>query len=375
MQTLSILIKPASSSCNLDCNYCFYHNVANHRMISSYGIMKEDVQTALIEKAFESGARLISFAFQGGEPTLAGLEFYHHFVENVHVYNTKNAAVSYSIQTNGYGLDEEWVKFFKENDFLVGVSVDGPSHIHDEQRKTNHQRPTHQRIMETIRLLQLYGVPFNILCVLSKYVAEHIHEVYEFFMNEGFHYIQFIPCLNQMDETNAVDSYALSIEQYRNTLNTLFDLYKENFDQGHYISDRLFDNYVRMSQGFAPESCSMTGSCTTYFVIEANGDVFPCDFYALDAYKLGNITESGYDEMYHGRVASVFRSESVPLSDKCKSCKHLALCRGGCKRYKVQNKKSNEFELYYCDANYDFFERNTAAIVEIGKKVLQGYLV
>jgi uncharacterized protein len=375
LNNLTILIKPASSSCNLACSYCFYHDVANHRAIQSYGIMKESVRLSLIKRAFDNGAKQVSFAFQGGEPTLAGLDFYKSFVEEVNSFNTRNAEVSYSIQTNGYILNDSWVRFLKDNEFLVGVSVDGPSYIHDSMRRTASKKATHERIMESIQLLQENDVNFNVLCVLSSSVAGKIHEVHEYFMNQGFKYIQYIPCLNQMDETNQENPYALSIEEYKQTLNTLFDYYKENFDSGHYISDRLFDNYVRMGQGYSPESCSLAGACTTYFVIEANGDVFPCDFYSLDQYKIGNIIDHGYMEMYMSKTASCFRMESLPLSKKCQSCKHLDLCRGGCKRYKINNVRTNESHLYYCEAYYDFFERNRKAIHEIGGKVMQGYFV
>jgi uncharacterized protein len=130
-----------------------------------------------------------------------------------------------------------------------------------------------------------------------------------------------------------------------------------------------------MAQGYPPESCSLAGACSTYFVIESSGDVYPCDFFALDEYKLGNIMDQGYAEMFSGDVAARFRKESVPLSEKCQSCKHLALCRGGCRRYKVRDVETNQNHLYFCDAYYDFFDRNTADIQEIGRKVLQGYLV
>jgi uncharacterized protein len=374
MNTLTILIKPASSSCNLACKYCFYHDVADHRLVKSYGIMKENVRTSIIEKAFASGAKRVSFAFQGGEPTLAGLAFYMEFIEEVGLYNSKGATVEYSIQTNGYVIDEDWVKFFKEHHFLVGVSVDGPSHIHDYLRMTQQTQGTHKRIMESINLLRSYDVPFNILCVLSSYVAAHLLEVYDFFKKEEFKFVQYIPCLQQFGGTHQEDPFALTIEEYENTLDTLFTYYKESFDQGNYSSDRLFDNYVRMAQGYSPENCTLAGACTTYFVIEANGDVYPCDFYALDEFKIGNILDHGYVEMFTNSTACHFRRESAPLSEKCQSCKHLHLCRGGCKRYKVHDKETNENHLYYCDSYYHFFEKHTDSIYEIGQKVLQGYL-
>ncbi|SDZ65745.1 uncharacterized protein SAMN05421736_12630 [Evansella caseinilytica] len=375
MNALTILIKPASASCNMACSYCFYYDVGNHRAVKSYGIMGQAVRRSLIKKAFACGAKQVSFAFQGGEPTLAGLNYYRLFTEEVNRYNTQQAEVSYSIQTNGYAIDEEWADFFQQHHFLVGVSIDGPAAIHDHLRKTTHHKPTHQKIIENLKLLEAYQVPVNILCVLSSYVAKNIQEVYEFFQQHGFRYLQFIPCLHPLGEKERDDPHALNVDEYKQTLDTLFTYYKQNFYGGNYISDRLFDNYVRMGQGFAPESCALAGACTTYFVIEANGDVYPCDFYALDELKLGNILDSGYVEMFTGPIAAEFRRESGPLSQKCQSCKHLALCRGGCKRYKILDEETNENHLYYCEAYYDFFEKHTEAILEMGKKVMQGYVV
>ncbi|MFC0302659.1 anaerobic sulfatase maturase [Virgibacillus soli] len=371
MQTLSILIKPASSSCNLSCHYCFYHDVAEHRNVKSFGRMRDHVRKEIIRKAFASHVRVVSFAFQGGEPTLAGLDFFQAFVREVEEHNTNHISVHYSLQTNGYALNEAWISFLKENHFLVGISLDGPKEIHDYGRVTNRGKPTHKRVMQTIRLLEKFSVPFNILCVLTSYTARHITKVYNFFQKQGFKYVQFIPCLEPL-EGEEIANYSMSAEEYADALHILFRKYRENILARNYISDRLFDNFIGMCMGQEPENCSMAGACSTYFTIEANGDVFPCDFYALDTYKMGNIMEKDYEEMFTGEVATAFRKESEPLSDACQTCKYVSLCRGGCKRYKQLAPTTSQKQFVYCESYYTFFEKNVAAMFELAQQVRRG---
>lgn len=369
MPAISILIKPASSSCNMSCKYCFYHDVSSNRSVRNYGIMGFDTLEAIVSKAFDNNRSQVSFAFQGGEPTLAGLDFFERFIVLVKKYNTKNITVKKAIQTNGYIIDENWTRFFKENEFLVGVSLDGPKDIHDANRLDSRGEGTFNKVIKAIGLLKKEDVPFNILCVLTSMSAKHILKEYNFFKKQGFRYLQFIPCLDSLEERGA-ERYTLKPDEYLYVLNMLFEQYKHDYFNNNYVSIRNFDNYIRMAMGYQPESCDMAGICSCYYVIEANGDVYPCDFYALDEYKIGNISNDSFDEMKTSNSSISFINESKKFNDDCIECKYSAICRNGCKRYRDIETGKNKF----CSAYFNFFDKNLKDINEMAMSMKYRYL-
>ena len=172
---LSLLIKPASSLCNLKCKYCFYHDVAESRNTVSFGIMQDKTTENLINKAFDYATESISFMFQGGEPTLAGLGYFRKFIDYVNHAKEKKPKkfnVNYAIQTNGINIDEEFAKFLRDNNFLVGLSLDGTKQVHDYLRGED----SHKKVMKTAAVLTKNKVDFNILCVVSAYLVKHIEK-------------------------------------------------------------------------------------------------------------------------------------------------------------------------------------------------------
>lgn len=373
--SISILIKPASSLCNLSCKYCFYKDVATNRESYSNGIMTEATVDNIIKKALTPSNKVVSFAFQGGEPTLAGLSYFQYFVERVKENNIYNASINYSIQTNGYTIDDDFAKFLKENNFLVGISLDGPKEINDELRTFQGFKGTFNRVLKSIDLLNKYNVPFNILCVLTAFNTKHINKVYNFYKKQGFKYLQFIPCLEPLESEGLTNKYSLQNNHYTHALNTLFKLYKNDYFNGDYTSIRLFDNYVQMLLGNAPENCGIAGICSCYYVIEANGDTYPCDFYCIDKYKIGNINKNSFFEMKEIDTSLKFIEESKNLDSKCLNCKHFRLCRGGCKRYRTTSITKDVPLNYFCESYYDFFEKNTQGLLEIANEVKRQSLI
>ncbi|GAB6167885.1 SPASM domain-containing protein [Clostridium carnis] len=373
--SISILIKPASSLCNLNCKYCFYKDVASNRDSYSNGIMTEETVENLIKNVFSSSYKAISFAFQGGEPTLAGLSYFSNFINIVKKYNTQNVYIRYSIQTNGYTIDTEWGEFFKENEFLVGISLDGPKDINDELRVIHGFKGSFNTVMKSINILKKFDVPFNILCVLTAFNSKHINKVYNFYKKENLNYLQFIPCLEPLDSNSEMNKYSLQNNDYTHALNTLFKLYKKNYFDGNYTSIRLFDNYVQMLLGEPPENCGVSGICSCYFVVESNGDTYPCDFYSLDKYKLGNININSFEEMRNSKTAINFINESKNIDSKCLNCKHFRLCRGGCKRYRTSLSENVIPFNYFCESYYNFFENNTKDLIEIANAVRSNILI
>ncbi len=356
MPPISILIKPASSNCNMRCGYCFYHDLAQTREVGSYGIMNRDTLETVVKKAFDYADTACTFAFQGGEPTLAGLDFYKTLLELEKKYNYKKIQINNAIQTNGISINEEWVAFLAHNQFLTGVSLDGTRDIHDALRPDTASKGTFNRVLRAVNLFKRFGAEYNILTVVSSYVARNTKKVYDFFRNNDFDYLQFIPCLDPLGDKPGGNEYSLTPEDYLSFLKTLFDLWYEDFIGGRAISIRYFDNLVGMLMGYPPESCGMSGRCTCYFVAEADGGIYPCDFYVTDEWRLGSILESDLEMLSNTDIAKRFVEASKPVDQDCKSCRWYSLCRGGCRRNREPFENGMPMLNYYCPAFKGFFE-------------------
>lgn len=353
MPPLSIMIKPASSRCNLRCAYCFYADEAQNRAVPDCGLMGPEVSRALMEKASCAAEGSISFLFQGGEPTLAGLAFYREFVRYEKETISRGLPVHYAIQTNGTLLDDEWCDFFAQNHFLVGLSIDGTRACHDRFRRDNAGKGTYRQTLRGAELLKKHKVDFNVLTVVTGPLAEQIDTVFPAFCKNGFGYQQYIPCLDPIGERGG-QAYSLSPQQYGLFLKKLFDLWYGALAGGRYYSVRYFDNLVWMLLGRGPEQCSMAGRCGIQYLIEADGSVYPCDFYGLDEYRLGNVLTDDWETFDRERDRLGFVKESLRIPDACRQCRWHPLCRNGCRR----DREATQDGLgrnYYCEAYRTFF--------------------
>ena len=210
MPAISVLMKPSSGMCNMDCDYCFYCDETAKRQQESYGFMSEQTLKNVIRKTMLRAEGVVSYAFQGGEPTLRGLDFFRRVMEYERQYNKKGLQVQNALQTNGILIDEDWCAFFREHHFLVGVSLDGTGEIHDRFRHMRGDRSaTFDRVVRGIHLLEDYGVDFNILTVVHREVASHVREIYDFYREMGWNYQQYIACLDPLGETRGESEFAL----------------------------------------------------------------------------------------------------------------------------------------------------------------------
>ena len=366
MNPVSILIKPASSLCNMRCKYCFYADVSDNRNIKSYGIMSLETLELLIKKVFEYASGYATFGFQGGEPTLAGIGFFKKVLEFQKKYNINNIQVINTLQTNGYLINDEWAQFFSENQFLIGISLDGIKEVHDSLRLDSKGMGTYSKVLNAIKLFDKYHVEYNILCVVNNFVARHPQKVYENL--KKYKYIQFIPCLNDFDCNPT--KFSLTPERYTEFLNTTFKLYYNDFMSGNYVSVRNFDNYINMLAGKEPENCAMRGFCTCYFVIEADGSVYPCDFYVLDEWKLGDIHENSFSELKKNNLAYKFVQMSKFVDSECNNCKFYQLCRSGCRRERNILPDNTIGNNIFCESYKIFFEQNYQLMLEMVQKLI-----
>ncbi|WP_343247126.1 anaerobic sulfatase maturase [Diplocloster hominis] len=372
MPALNLLIKPASGSCNLRCEYCFYRELYQARDPGSECLMKLDTLEQIIKKAMDYAQDECVIGYQGGEPTLAGLDFYRDAVRLQEQYNTRNLVIHNTIQTNGYRLNKEWFPFLAEKGFLVGISLDGTRELHDRYRKTRQGRETFDGVMDTIRLCRRYGVPFNILTVVTRDSAVCVGRIYQFFKRERFQYLQFIPCLDPFGKEKGMEEYSLSPAEYGGFLIRLFDLWYADVLRGEQPYIRQFENYLALLLGNPAECCDMNGVCGRQNVIEADGSVYPCDFYAMSAFKLGNLKECSFEEIEEHRRVSGFIKESQEAQKLCSECSYFRICRGGCKRNRLLLPSGKYGGNYFCESYKMFFAHALPGLMEIASHITAG---
>ena len=369
MPPVSLLIKPASGLCNLRCRYCFYEDEARNRAQASYGLMSAATLENVLARAFAEAEGGVNIAFQGGEPTLAGLDFFHQVVALEQRLNARKVRVVNSIQTNGYRLGEDWARFFAENDFLVGLSLDGVRHTHDAYRLRADGSGTFFDILETKNLFDRCGVKYNILTVVNARTAQNARKIYEFYRKNGLKYLQFIPCLDPID--GAPQPFSLSAEAYGRFLAELFDLWFADWEKGCQPYIRAFENYVGIMLGYPPESCDQVGRCSLQNVVEANGDVYPCDFYVLDEYRLGNLNEDSLADIRARLPQTAFLEQSLEVPPECSRCDFYFICRAGCRRHR-RRRADGTLENRFCAAYRAFFAHALPRLHYLANALTQG---
>lgn len=365
MSSVNLLIKPASSLCNMRCRYCFYADEAASRTQPSMGLMSTDTAALLIRRALDDAGPFgdVNFTFQGGEPTMAGLDFYRHFVETVHRSNGFHCKVTYCIQTNGSSLDEAWVTFFAEHHFLVGVSIDGDKALHDEFRMDASGKGTWTRVQKNLSRLQKAGVACNLLCVVTRRSARCAVRTYNTLKKTGIRYLQFIPCLDPLNEAPGLHPWSLLPDDYGNFLCALFDEWYLDWKHGQYTSIRLFDDYVYLAMGRLAGTCATCGNCGGYFAVEADGSVYPCDFYVLDDWRLGALRENSFAELRESAGMQHFLQQGHALPDACRNCEWMSLCHGGCQRNRIV--AGSALQNYFCSSFRQFFSYTAPRLQEI----------
>lgn len=365
-RNISAMIKPSSSKCNLKCKYCFYHSIADARDIKDYGFMSIDTLKEIVNKIDDycRGGNC-NLGFQGGESMLVGIEYYKALIKyiNESKYGTK---FNISIQTNGTLINDEWAKLFKENDFLVGVSLDGTKEIHNLNRVNYLNEDTFNSVIKGINLLKKYDVNFNILVVVTSALCKKIDSCYKYFKKNDFKYLQFIPCLEPLEnEREDLKSYSLTSDEYSKFLKKLFSLWYEDAMKGDYVSIRQFDNILGLFLGQDYESCDMRGVCSCQHIIESDGSMYPCDFYTYEKYSIGNILNETFDEIHKKEKTINFIKDSLNKSSKCDTCKFNFVCRGGCRRHRENEKDNLNF---LCSAYYDFYSNTLSGFEMIAKR-------
>lgn len=364
MQDITVMIKPSSGNCNLRCEYCFYYDEMAKRSERSYGYMSYDTLEVILRQVLVQAEKSCNIVFQGGEPTLRGIDFFEKVIEFEEKYNVNRVQIHNAIQTNGYCLDRKWADFFAKHHFLVGISLDGGPRVHDHYRKTAGGDGSFSQVMKSISLLRAAKAEFNILCVVNDRTASQIRKTYEFYRKNGLRYLQFIPCLDPLGELPGTRRYALKPEAYGEFLVELFELWYRDLKEGVQPYIRQFENYVGILLGQCPEACDMVGHCSKQYVVEADGSVYCCDFYMLDEYRLGNFHYHTIEEMDKAREEKRFIEDSLIKAEECQGCRYEKLCRGGCRRTRQPDDGHRQ---YFCRSYKMFFDKCLPDLIKIAR--------
>ncbi len=343
----SILIKPASAVCNLDCSYCFYlDRDADPYKALPARIMSLDTLERLVDTFLFYSYPNSVFAFQGGEPTLAGLKFFEKLIEFQQRYGRDGQNVSNALQTNAIVIDDDWCRLFREYNWLLGVSIDGPEEVHDRYRFNKAGHGTWKQVMRSIETLKKNGVEFNVLCVLSQANVGRPREIYRFFRGLGIDYVQYIP-LAEFDAEGNPLPFTISPEQYGNFLCEMFEAWWPDRRKARI---RFFDNLAEAVAGQKPGACTMHETCDSYCVVEYNGDVYPCDFFVEKDWKLGNITLDSWPEIARRQRRYAFAATKTLARPECEACEYQSLCHGGCPKLRHAPHRRFEDLDYFCAA-------------------------
>ena len=331
----SLLIKPASADCNLRCAYCFYlekgalyPETQNHRM-------SDEVLEALVRSYMATNQPVYSFGWQGGEPTLMGAEFFRRVTDLERKYGGPGSRVANGLQTNGTLIDDELAGHLARYKFLLGVSIDGDRDIHDRYRRGGGPNAgaggSYDRVLEGIECLRRHSVEFNGLVLVSRANVEAPERVYEHLESLGIRYQQYIPCVESAPDGSPLP-WSITGKEWGEFLVRLFDRwYPRDVPR---ISLRNFDAVVNRLAGHPAGVCSMGRSCSDYFVVEHNGDVYPCDFFVDSELRLGNILSDSLSGLRSSPRYRSFARRKSEYPSECGRCEYLHLCAGDCLKHR-----------------------------------------
>ncbi len=411
MRPLTIAVKPVACRCNLRCRYCYYDLQAPRCKAKADGIMSAETLEMLIERAFDEADRVardgvgletsgqpsdsagnphLTFSFQGGEPLLAGMSFYRDVIALQRRYNARGIPVRNEIRTNALPMSSALAAFFSEHRFLIGVSLDGERETHDSVRVDTRDRGTYDRALEGINLLEEHGVPYYVFCLVTRRTAERARETFDALA--PFRHLQFIPCLDgpEREEFQAEPSYnarfsesappsmmgarALTPELYARFLMAAFDGYERAMRRGVPVRVRLFDECVQKLREPSAESaaCGMPGGCGQGFLVEPDGGVYPCEPYAVEAWRLGNVYTQSFLEMRQSPTGRAFVQSAHRLSPGCDACDWLALCRDGCRRDRPPRADGKPEPTRFCESYQTFFARAYERLHQIARQAGAG---
>lgn len=369
-EPLTVLIKPAGPDCNLACTYCFYSGKADELYAATpKHRMTDETLRELVRKYMNYHDRVVPFAWQGGEPTLMGLDFYKRAVEYQQLYGRSGQQVSNSLQTNAVLLDNPaWARFLHDYRFLVGASIDGPREVHDAFRMDHAGRGSHARVVAAIENLLAHEVEVNILAMVQPKNIHHPTETYDYLLGLGVDFLQFIPLAEKNPSGPGLADYSIDPEDYGRFLCEIFDLWAAEKPRQAYV--RMFDDALAVIMGHSHPTCMFAPECGPYFVVEHNGDIYACDFFVEEQWKYGNIHDLQFHHIPRLERYRTFRARKTAGLEECARCEWFSLCHGGCPKYRVMLGDAAR-PTYFCPAYRMFFEHAHDTLQAMAQRLLQ----
>jgi len=355
--TFSLLVKPASADCNLQCSYCFYLDRKSLYPGSARHRMSDEVLDRMIGGYMATRQPAYSFGWQGGEPTLMGPGFFRRVTALQQKHGRAGAVVANGLQTNATLIDDELAEHLARYRFLVGVSLDGPEPIHDRYRVTVDGRGSHARVLQGLETLRRHGVEFNVLVLVTRANAERPAEIYRYLLDLGVTFHQYIPCV-EVDEAGHPQPYSVDGRLWGEFLCGVFDEWARG--DVRRVSVRHFDSVLSMLVDGTYGVCHMGTSCCQYFVVEHNGDVYPCDFYVTRALRLGNVMSDGWESLAASPAYRAFGAQKRQWGAGCEACPFLRLCAGDCLKHRLHAGHPSNTSLL-CEGWKHFYGRTLPA--------------
>ncbi len=366
---LYVMLKPIGPVCNLRCKYCYYLEKKGYYPDEKRYVMSEETLEEFTKQYLESQTMAeVLFTWHGGEPLMRNIGFYKKALEFQKKYG-QGRLIGNSLQTNGTLLTDEWCKFFKDNNFLIGISIDGPQHCHDVYRKTADGRPTFVQVMRGINLLKKHGVEFNVMGVVNDCNVDYPLEFYNFFKEIDTRFIQFAPIVERMPDGTPAP-WNVPSEKWGDFLIAIFDEWVQK-DVGEFFV-QLFDSTLANWVGEPTGTCILAKTCGHAGIMEFNGDVYACDHFVFPEFKRGNInTETLTGMMYSPEQMKFGTDKFDTLPKQCLQCEFLFACNGECPKNRIINTPNGEPGLnYLCKGYYKFF-RHVAPYMDFMKEELR----
>jgi uncharacterized protein len=356
VRPFSLLVKPASADCNLRCTYCFYLDHCSFYPETRRHRMSDDVLTHMIRSYMQTSQPSYQFGWQGGEPTLMGVDFFRRAVALQQKYGQAGANVANGLQTNGTLVTDELAAHLAEYKFLTGISLDGPAYLHDKYRLKLGGGGSHQDVLRGIRRLQEHRAEFNILVLVNEANVKEPAEVYHYLCDHGFLFHQYIPCVEPDADRNVLP-FSTSAEEWGEFLCTIFDMWYAADTRR--VSIRLFDAVLALLVDGVRNICPFGTNCCQYFVVEYNGDVFPCDFFVEKRLRLGNVSTDRWESMQQSPIYTNFGAQKKQLNTKCEGCEFLWICAGDCLKHRLCTGGGDPRRLSDLCAGWELFYRHT----------------
>jgi len=362
MLPYQVMAKPVGPLCNLHCTYCYYRR-RQELFGDRIGRMPDDVLAAYVEQYLAQDADEVTFCWQGGEPTLAGIDFYERALDLQRRYRPPRTKVVNAFQTNGLLIDREWASFLTGNGFLTGLSIDGPQDLHDVFRRRADGSPSWRDAMRALGALQDAGAEINALVVVNSVNAREPLRVYRFLRSCGVQHIQFIPCVERATD-GSIAGYSVGGDDWGRFLTAIFDEWVRR-DVGR-VFVQLFEVMLGMRMGLPAGLCTFARTCGRALVLEHNGDVFSCDHFVTPQHRLGNILDTPLEEMVESDQQRQFgEAKRSRLPAQCLSCDTLFWCWGECPRCRVDTTPSGEPGLNHLCSGYRAFFRHAGPTLQM----------